>query len=342
MSGSVQPPSDPSRSSDVAVGVAATAARIAQVTLRPARALAGAVLGRPALRGGVDALASAGRDAEAGSRRRLEAAASRVLSAPESVRTIDRALAGPVPEALSEETIELLGRRLIESPAFERLLREAMASGAARELTDELLKSPDLQRTLEDVLSGPIVRNVVARQTRTLGGEVAERLRVTAAHADDRVERLVRRAPSPLAVPRYGGLASRSIAFFADVALAQLVMLVIGVGVAFVAWLAGIESPWVLGTVAGAGWFVVLGGYFTFFWSTAGQTPGMRALGLRVTGVEGGPLRVRQSLVRYVVGVVTLAPLGIGMITVLFDGRRRAVHDFVARSVVARDAAAEP
>jgi uncharacterized RDD family membrane protein YckC len=333
MTDDVQPPSDPARSSDVAVGVAATAARVAQVTLRPARALAVAVLGRPALRGGVDALASAGRDAEADSRRRLEAAAGRVLSAPESVRTIDRALAGPVPEALSEETIELLGRRLIESPAFERLLREAMASGAARELTDELLKSPDLQRTLEDVLSGPIVRNVLARQTKTLGNEVAERLRTATAHADDR---LVRRAAGSAG---YGGLASRAIAFIADVVLAQLVMLVLGAGVAFVAWLAGIESPWVLGSLAGAGWFVVLGGYFTFFWSTAGQTPAMRALGLRVTGRAGGPPRVRQALLRYVAAVVTLAPLGIGMITVLFDDRRRAVHDLVARTVVVREAA---
>jgi uncharacterized RDD family membrane protein YckC len=345
MSSSPRSRPEPAESSDVAIGIAATAARIAQVTLRPARVLARAVLARPAFRGGVDALASAGRDAEAESRRRLEAAVSRVLSAPESARTIDRALAGPVPEALSEETIERLGRRVIESPAFEQLLREAVASGMARELADEALKSPDLQRMLEDVLSGPVVRNVIARQTTTLWSEVAARIRATASAADDRIEglmhRLFRREPRAAAALRYAGLVSRGAAVLADAALAHLVTLLIGVGFALVAWLAGVDSPRVLGPVAGGGWLVVVGAYFVFFWSTAGQTPGMRALRLRVTTDGGGPPRARRALLRFVVGVLTLAPLGIGLIPVLFDARRRAVHDFAARTVVVHDAAAE-
>jgi uncharacterized RDD family membrane protein YckC len=340
MARSPRRPSEPVESSDVAVGIAATFARaVATVTVRPGRALAGAVLARPALRGGVDALASAGRDAEAGSRRRLEAAATRVLSAPESARTIDRALAGPVPEALSEETIERLGRRMIESPAFERVLREALASRMAQELTDEALKSPELQKALEDVLSGPIVRNVLARQTRTFGDEVAERIRAATARLDRRLV-LGKRA---LAATRYGGLASRGVAAIADLALVQLVVLAVGAGVAFLVWLFGGDpSTSVLAPTVGSGWLLLLGAYFVFFWSTTGQTPGMRILGLRVTAQDGRPLRARRSLVRFVTAVLTIAPLGLGLIPVLFDERRRAVHDLVARTVVVYEASSAP
>ena len=304
------------------------------MTVRPGRAIAGAVLARPALRGSVDALASAGRDAEADSRRRLEAAATRVLSAPESARTIDRALAGPVPEALSEETIERLGRRMIESPAFERLLRDALASRMAQELADEALKSPELLKALEDVLSGPVVRNVLARQTKTLWDEVAERVRTATAHLDDRLAF----GKAALAARRYGGLASRGAAVVVDLALANLLTFLLSAGVAFLVWLFGGDPPTnVLVPTVGSGWLTLLGAYFVFFWSTTGQTPGMRALGLRVVPAEGGRPRVRRSLVRYLVAVLTLAPLGIGLIPVLFDERRRAVYDFAARTVVVYD-----
>jgi uncharacterized RDD family membrane protein YckC len=327
--------SEPVESSDVAVGIAATFARVvATVTVRPGRAIAGAVLARPALRGGVDALASAGRDAEADSRRRLEAAATRVLSAPESARTIDRALAGPVPEALSEETIERLGRRMIESPAFERVLRDALASRMAQELADEALKSPELQKALEDVMSGPVVRNVLARQTRTLGDEVAERIRAATARLDDRLA-----FGKAALARRHGGLASRGAAVLADLALANVAVFLIGAGVAFLVWLFGGDpATSVIAPTFGSGWLIILGAYFVFFWSTAGQTPGMRLLGLRVVAAEGGWPRVRRSLVRYVVAVVTIAPLGIGLIPVLFDERRRAVYDLVARTAVVYDA----
>jgi uncharacterized RDD family membrane protein YckC len=329
-------PSEPVESSDVAVGIAATFARVvATVTVRPGRAIAGAVLARPALRGGVDALASAGRDAEADSRRRLEAAATRVLNAPESARTIDRALAGPVPEALSEETIERLGRRMIESPAFERVLRDALASRMAQELADEALKSPELQKALEDVMSGPVVRNVLARQTRTLWDEVAEQIRAATAHVDDRLSF----GKAALAARRYGGLASRAAAVLVDLALANLVALLIGAGVAVLVWLFGGDPPTsVLAPTIGSGWLILLGAYFVFFWSTAGQTPGMSAMGLRVATEDGQRPRARRAFVRYVVAVLTIAPLGIGLIPVLFDERRRAVFDLVARTVVVYDA----
>ena len=218
---------------------------------------------------------------------------------------------------------------MIESPAFERLLHEAVAKGMADGIADEALRSPQLQRTLEDVMSGPLVRNVLARQTRSLWTEVAAGMRLTARRLDARLV-LRRYAPG-----RYSGLASRGTAAAADLLLAHVLTLIAGAGYALIAWLFGIDaSAWVLGPVVGGGWLIVLGSYFVFFWSTVGQTPGMRALRLRVTTAEGGRLRVRRSLLRFLVAVVTLAPLFAGLLPVLVDERRRAIHDFAARTLV--------
>jgi hypothetical protein len=107
------------------VGLAATAfglgAGIGRVVLLPGPLLAGSFFVEPVLRRARNDLASAGRDAEARGRRRLESTAAGILAAPETVRTLDRALAGPVPEVLGDETIERLARQLVESPAFERI-----------------------------------------------------------------------------------------------------------------------------------------------------------------------------------------------------------------------------
>ena len=81
-------------------------------------------------------------------------------------------------------------------------------------------------------------------------------------------------------------------------------------------------------------WALFVGGYFVFFWATAGQTPGQRLLRLRVTGRDDGALRVRRALVRLVGLVLAIAPLGAGFLPVLFDRRRRGLHDFLARTVV--------
>ena len=64
----------------------------------------------------------------------------------------------------------------------------------------------------------------------------------------------------------------------------------------------------------------------------------MRLLGIRVVGPDGGPPRVGRALVRLAGTLLAVAPLGAGFVPVLFDARRRALQDFLARTVVIRDA----
>jgi uncharacterized RDD family membrane protein YckC len=72
------------------------------------------------------------------------------------------------------------------------------------------------------------------------------------------------------------------------------------------------------------------GGFFTWFWSHGGQTLGMRAWRLRVEQQSGAPLTLPIALLRFAVGVVSLAAFGLGMLWILVDANKLAWHDRVA------------
>jgi uncharacterized RDD family membrane protein YckC len=58
---------------------------------------------------------------------------------------------------------------------------------------------------------------------------------------------------------------------------------------------------------------------------------------LRLAGADGAPPGVVRAFTRFLATVVAVAPLCAGFVPVLFDGRRRALQDFVAKTVVVRD-----
>lgn len=78
-------------------------------------------------------------------------------------------------------------------------------------------------------------------------------------------------------------------------------------------------------------------GLFVLFWTLTGQTPGGRLLGFRVVNVSGGGIPARQALRRFGGTVLAALPLGAGFLVVLFDDRRRGLHDRIGRTVVRWD-----
>ena len=74
--------------------------------------------------------------------------------------------------------------------------------------------------------------------------------------------------------------------------------------------------------------------YFTFFWSTTGQTPGNRVMSIEVRGVQGERLSLRRAFVRVLALPLSVIPFGAGLWLILVDRRRRALHDQIARTVV--------
>jgi uncharacterized RDD family membrane protein YckC len=139
------------------------------------------------------------------------------------------------------------------------------------------------------------------------------------------------------APPDYAGFVTRAIAFAIDVALIDLAAASVGVVVGL--GLSALDVPDVVVTVAvavGAVAFVVwLVGYFATFWSTTGQTPGARVMGVRVACAgDGGPVGLRSAVVRVAGMVLAAIPLCAGFLLILVDDRRRGLQDRLARTVV--------
>ena len=135
----------------------------------------------------------------------------------------------------------------------------------------------------------------------------------------------------------YAGLVTRTIAFALDVVIVDVAALTAGGIVAI--GLSPLKLPDTVTTVllaVGAAlavvWFV---GYFAWFWSVAGQTPGDRALGLRVVQASSGrPLPWPRAALRVGAVILSAIPFCAGFVMILFDDRRRALHDRLVGTVV--------
>jgi uncharacterized RDD family membrane protein YckC len=135
----------------------------------------------------------------------------------------------------------------------------------------------------------------------------------------------------------YAGFVTRAIAFAIDVALIDLaaafVAIVVGLGIS------ALDVPDVvvtlaiaIGGVAYLAWFV---GYFATFWSTTGQTPGARVMGVRVVAARAGEtVSLGAAVVRLAGMVLAAIPLFAGFLLILIDDRRRGLQDRLARTVV--------
>src|ERR1700751_648573 len=169
----------------------------------------------------------------------------------------------------------------------------------------------------------PRVRTAQARAARTLG-------RIDATSLEP--------ASSGGPVARtYAGLVTRTIAFALDGALingaAALVGVVVGLGVSLLHLPEAADIA--VAAVLGALWVLWSLGYFVFFWSTTGQTPGSRVMRIQVVDRSGAEaLKPRRAIVRFGALVAGAIPLFAGFLMMLFDDRRRCFQDRVARTLV--------
>jgi len=137
----------------------------------------------------------------------------------------------------------------------------------------------------------------------------------------------------------------RSLALATDAALTiVLFMSVVGISALVASLVGGLRPAWPAGALLASGWFLIAGTYFVLFWSTAGQTPGMRLLRVRVRtrGLDGDSPSIGRSLVRLVGLVLAIVPMFAGFIPVLFTERRRGLPDFLAGTVVVYEDAPAP
>jgi uncharacterized RDD family membrane protein YckC len=75
-------------------------------------------------------------------------------------------------------------------------------------------------------------------------------------------------------------------------------------------------------------------GFFGLFWTRRGQTLGMASWRLRIERDDGRLLTWGDTTRRLAWALLSLLPLGLGFVWILFDPERRAWHDRLSRTRV--------
>jgi len=264
----------------------------------------------------------------AGIDRAVESAAEEAIVAAMESEAVERALARVLEGPLVEEAMN----NALESDAVKRALIEALDSELVDEVWRRLLASDEAQRLVERIAEAPELRAAISAQSMGLIEDVGHTIGNGTQRADNAVERLARRIlfrrrrvePTDRA-----GLVSRGVAFGLDA-------LIVNLGFSGLAAIAALiasafsgngngvsDLALALGTTA---WLTMGAVYLVGFWSLAGQTPGMRFLGIRLDA-PGRGLPLRRSLKRLLGMVLAAIPFFLGFLGILFDERRRAWDD---------------
>ena len=238
----------------------------------------------------------------------------RSILTQEAERAIDGALAGPLPEAVV--------RSLVEHQVVERMTPGLLGAVDTDELAlrvERVLRSPEVRRALIEILTATEVRQALTAQAGDAGDDAVAALRARARRAD------------------HGsiGFVTRGLALVVDALLAQLLFLLAAASIWLVVSLAHSSfASDAARACTGAVWLLVTAAYFAGSWIAAGQTPGMRLMGVRVVRPDGTAPSPLRGVLRYVGLVLSIATLGAGFLPALFDSRRRGLPDLLAGTVV--------
>jgi uncharacterized RDD family membrane protein YckC len=264
-----------------------------------------------------------------------EEAIVRAAESPAVERAFARILEGPaVEEAVA---------RAVRSPAVERAIVEALDSEMVDHVWDRLLASDEAQRLVERIAEAPEVRAAIAAQGAGLLADLGRQVGRATRGVDDVVERVVRavlRRPARTERTQTVGVATRLVAFAVDVGILNAGFFVVSAIVALlISALSGgtdqVSDQAV--AVGGVAWLLAGSVYLLTFWSSVGQTPGMRFVDIHLEA--DGERRIgRRRAARRLYGVVVcVLTLGLGFLGVLFSDRRRGLHDRIAGTDVLYD-----
>jgi uncharacterized RDD family membrane protein YckC len=149
---------------------------------------------------------------------------------------------------------------------------------------------------------------------------------------------------------QYAGFTSRLIAYTID-----LIVSVAGISAVWYLLIVTIELLKVREVLEAMGWldrysimfnpndefilrgvvFILgVGLYHVFFLALANRTIGKSIMGLQVVPLQGGRIGVLRATLRYLGYIVSIIPLFLGFIWILFSRRRQGWHDKIARTCV--------
>jgi uncharacterized RDD family membrane protein YckC len=274
--------------------------------------------------------------------RAVEVAAEEAIVAAVESEAVERAMARVLQGPIVEEAVQ----GALESDAVKRAVLEAMDSELVDQVWRRLLASEEAQQLVERIAGAPEVRAAISAQGVGLLEDIGRVIGKLTRRFDDSFERVVRRIffrkPRPEQT-NHVGFVSRALAYaidgvFVNLGFTALVALVTLVDNAFGGSANG-GSSFVI-AIGSTAWVAMGSLYLVSFWSLAGQTPGMRFVGIRLSVPRLPPGRSFRRLLGLYLSVVTL---GFGFLGVVFRQTRRGWEDrFSASDVVYDERRPEP
>jgi uncharacterized RDD family membrane protein YckC len=268
--------------------------------------------------------------------RAVELAAEEAIVGAIESEAVERAMARVLRGPVVEEAVQ----GAIESDAVKRAMLEAMDSELVDEVWRRLLASEETQQLVERIAGAPELRAAISAQGVGLLEDIGATIAKLARRLDDTFERIVRRVlfrKRRLRPTNGAGAISRALAFaidgvFVNLSFTAAVALVTLLDNAFGGSANGGSTFAV--AVGSTTWLVLGSVYLVTFWSLAGQTPGMRFLGIRIAG---GRLPLRRSIRRLVGLGLSFLTFGLGFLGIVFRDKRRGWADRMAGTEVVYD-----
>ncbi|MEZ5078630.1 MAG: RDD family protein [Solirubrobacterales bacterium] len=267
--------------------------------------------------------------------RAVEVATEEAIVAAVESEAVERAMARVLQGPVVEEAVQ----NALQSEAVKRALLDAMDSDLVDEVWRRLLASEEAQQLVERIAEAPEVRAAISAQGVGLVEDIGRTIGKLARRLDDTLERVLRRIffrPRRAEPTDHAGLVSRGLAYLVDGIFVNLGFTILLAAVTLVDNAFGGTGDGPSGFAVAAGSVVWLGAgalYLIGFWTLAGQTPGMRFLGVRLSE------RPRfGAAVRRVVGFgLSVVVLGLGFLGIVFGERRRGWEDRLSELEVLYD-----
>ena len=216
--------------------------------------------------------------------RAVEVAAEEAIVAAVESEAVERAMARVLQGPIVEEAVQ----GALESEAVKKALLEAMDSDLVDEVWRRLLASEEAQQLVERIAEAPEVRAAISAQGAGLLEDIGRTIGKLTRRLDDSFERVVRRVffrRRRAVASDHAGAVSRALAFvidgvFVNLGFTAIVAIVTLVDNAF-GGSGGGASNFAI-AIGSTAWLALGSLYLVGFWSLAGQTPGMRFVGIRL------------------------------------------------------------
>ncbi|MGH9090135.1 MAG: RDD family protein [Acidimicrobiales bacterium] len=137
----------------------------------------------------------------------------------------------------------------------------------------------------------------------------------------------------------YAGAVSRLVAFAVDIGVIWLAYTVGAAALSlFTQLVTGHRFMFTQHQVAGAVVLVVWGFvYFAYQWSLGGKTVGDALIGVQVVQADGAPVPPRRAVLRTLMLPLSFVCFGLGLIGIVVQRERRALHDLIAGTAMVYD-----